>query len=616
MGDKVQVDTVTNVFLPSGRETINDNFEELADEFDSVIYRDGSQTMQGDLDMDSNRIINLADALTEQEPVTLGQINDLLGAALTESALSIALGLPTGATLVGTSTGNTVQQELDLRPTSTQLAASSGSSLVGFIQAGTGTVTRTVQSKLRDFVNVRDFGAVGDNVADDTIAFQSAIDHVRSIRNGTLYIPAHNPGSAYKITAPLTCDGPINIVGASPDDCTIFASGFAANTHILSFNLPAAQNNFFSVSNVTFRSTNGAPDGIRLVNTNYCSFNNVQIFNVRDGITIEGTICFSNFFENISLVSVTRNGVFFNGLGGGNGNYKFNACNFTGDVGVFGNDTCLVNQITFDTCNFEQCVSASLRWEGSLFGAEFSGCRTEGCNSNDFVFVPSAVNTVAGISASGCFFNRDAGAASSFVLGGNTGIVRGFSITGNYDSTATGAFVNLNGEGESGLIAGNRFAVATATPINAQRAGVVVFGNENSAGKSTEYWGASQWGVVEGAFTPIDASGAGLAFVSANGRYTKIGRMVHWQAFVNYPATASGAAAAVGGLPFAISAGVGVEGRSGGNVNLSNASIDIGILQGYLSTTSVAFFNRITFATTTNTDLSGKSIYMSGSYMV
>jgi hypothetical protein len=55
------------------------------------------------------------------------------------------------------------------------LAASGGSGLIGFLQAGTGATTRTVQSKLRDFVSVKDYGAVGNGVADDTAAILAAL---------------------------------------------------------------------------------------------------------------------------------------------------------------------------------------------------------------------------------------------------------------------------------------------------------------------------------------------------------------------------------------------------------------------------------------------------------
>lgn len=54
------------------------------------------------------------------------------------------------------------------------LAASGGSSLVGFIQSGTGATARTVQDKLRDVVSVKDFGAIGDNTTNDTTALNNA----------------------------------------------------------------------------------------------------------------------------------------------------------------------------------------------------------------------------------------------------------------------------------------------------------------------------------------------------------------------------------------------------------------------------------------------------------
>lgn len=81
----------------------------------------------------------------------------------------------------------------------TRLADSDGSSLVGFLQAGTGAIARTTQTKLREHVNVKDFGAVGDGVVDDTTAIQLAIT---AASGKTLLFP--DPLIAYKVTAGFT----------------------------------------------------------------------------------------------------------------------------------------------------------------------------------------------------------------------------------------------------------------------------------------------------------------------------------------------------------------------------------------------------------------------------
>jgi hypothetical protein len=77
-------------------------------------------------------------------------------------------------------------------------AAGIAASKLSFTQAGTGAVARTVDSKLTDVVSVKDFGAVGDGVADDTAAIQAAINFggkVCLIDNAT-----------HKVTAALNLD--------------------------------------------------------------------------------------------------------------------------------------------------------------------------------------------------------------------------------------------------------------------------------------------------------------------------------------------------------------------------------------------------------------------------
>jgi hypothetical protein len=83
------------------------------------------------------------------------------------------------------------------------LLAPSGSNSVGYLPAGTGAVATTVQTKLRESVSVKDFGAVGDGVTDDTAAIQAAINATQAAGGGVIFVPL----GAYKISSTLTITG-------------------------------------------------------------------------------------------------------------------------------------------------------------------------------------------------------------------------------------------------------------------------------------------------------------------------------------------------------------------------------------------------------------------------
>ena len=102
-----------------------------------------------------------------------------------------------------------------------ELIGQFGSSLIGFLQDGTGATARSVQDKLREYVSAKDFGAKGDsngssgNGTDDTAAIQAALDYVGSNGGGTVYLPRSS--GAYRITSGLKIPSFVTLLGPTAD---------------------------------------------------------------------------------------------------------------------------------------------------------------------------------------------------------------------------------------------------------------------------------------------------------------------------------------------------------------------------------------------------------------
>jgi len=78
---------------------------------------------------------------------------------------------------------------------------------ISYQYPATGSVVRTTSSKLSDFLNVRDFGAVGDGTTDDTVAVQAAVTAAGV--GGRVYFPT----GTYLVSGTINCLANQQLIG-------------------------------------------------------------------------------------------------------------------------------------------------------------------------------------------------------------------------------------------------------------------------------------------------------------------------------------------------------------------------------------------------------------------
>lgn len=110
------------------------------------------------LDSAVRRTLRVSDTSTEFSPLKSFTANQYVVTDATGTGLTVADDPPVA--------------DLTLRA---NLAASTGSTLVNFLQSGTGAVSRTVSNKFQDLVSVKDFGAVGDGLSNPLSNYYSTL---------------------------------------------------------------------------------------------------------------------------------------------------------------------------------------------------------------------------------------------------------------------------------------------------------------------------------------------------------------------------------------------------------------------------------------------------------
>jgi hypothetical protein len=129
-----------------------------------------------------------------------------------------------------------LNSSIEVMTNETGVINSGNATAISYTLTAPGATLQTVQTKLEQYISVKDFGAVGDGVTDDTVAIQAALDYARSLvlqtasniydpnfpnKGGlTVYAPAGN----YVITQ-INVPETVSLVGAGKTS-TMFTSTY------------------------------------------------------------------------------------------------------------------------------------------------------------------------------------------------------------------------------------------------------------------------------------------------------------------------------------------------------------------------------------------------------
>lgn len=320
-----------------------------------------------------------------------------------------------------------------------------GASKVGFKQVGAST-DRTVSEKFSETVSVKDFGAVGNGVTDDTIAIQNALNSGASeiiIPNGSYLIDCSG-GTGLTAPANITIRGSGKLLGSR-------TSGAVVNVLLL-----GANNKLYDISIMPFQTDSSRVDNTSLTTQDADSNASFSYNSYLIGLGLSSNC----IVKNVGVYNLWR------GIGAsGANNLLVDGCT-TYQIGEW--------HTQFYNCRYVQFVNNTAEYGGASGGCAFSSSKYLTINNNYLKVVGTGINpggasavgfnvenvTITGntIIARDCI-NLENGAINFTVTGNNIRILTDYNLAGNNGvgisntSSSGGVF---GGDCYNGVISANK----------------------------------------------------------------------------------------------------------------------------------------------------------------
>jgi hypothetical protein len=228
-----------------------------------------------------------------------------------------------------------------------------------YAPAAITSLARTVESKLREVISVKDFGAVGDNVANDREAVQAAIDYAATLTNGAeVFFPA----GTYRFNVGVNVPNSKSITLRGEGDASKLRLFLGAGGPVLNCGSGTIFSTRTIIKSLFFQGPDGGTsNGIRLQNCNTARVEDCVFQNQVTGIESNSSFA----------IEVTGN--------------VFDVCSLYGFVATTACHNAVIERNNFFTCQAQgvrfEVLSDNLIIDNNNFEYCGSNIRLNNCNS-------------------------------------------------------------------------------------------------------------------------------------------------------------------------------------------------------------------------------------------